>query len=100
MSNLESLKMLDQYALVILPVLVVAEQFGIPLPAVPALLGVGALAAHGRGSIPLILSTMAVVALSVDLAWYEFRRRYGARVLVGLCRLSLEPDFCVRRLAP
>jgi len=97
MSSLESLKMLDQYALVILPALVVAEQFGVPLPAVPALLGFGALAAHGHGSIPLMLTTMAVVALSVDLAWYEFGRRHGARVLVGLCRLSLEPDFCVRR---
>jgi hypothetical protein len=39
---------------VILPALVVAEQIGIPLPAVPALLGVGALAAHGRGSITLV----------------------------------------------
>ena len=44
-----------------------------------------------------MLSTMAVVALSVDLAWYELGRRHGARVLVGLCRLSVEPDLCVRR---
>ena len=97
MNAAETLQALDQYAFVILPALLVAEQFGIPLPAVPALLGFGALAAHGRGSIPLMLSTMAAVALIVDFAWYEFGRRRGAQVLKGLCRLSREPDYCVRR---
>jgi len=96
-SPADSLQALERYSLVIIPALVVAEQVGIPLPAVPALLGFGALAAHGRGSIPLMLGAMAVVALSVDMAWYEFGRRRGAPVLTGLCRLSLEPDFCVRR---
>jgi membrane protein DedA with SNARE-associated domain len=90
----ETLQMLDQYAFVILPALLVAEQFGIPLPAVPALLGFGALAAYGQGSIPLMLSTMAVVALIVDFAWYEFGRRRSAQVLRVIGRLSLEPDFC------
>jgi len=93
----ETLQVLDQYAFVILPALLVAEQFGIPLPAVPALLGFGALAAHGRGSIPLMLSTMAAVALIVDFAWYELGRRRGAQVLRILGRLSPEPDLGVRR---
>jgi membrane protein DedA with SNARE-associated domain len=97
MNAAETLQALDQYAFVILPALLVAEQLGIPLPAVPALLGFGALAAHGRGSIPLMLSTMAAVAMIVDFAWYEFGRRRGAQVLKGLCRLSREPDYCVRR---
>ncbi len=97
MSPADSLHVLERYSLVILPALVVAEQFGVPLPAVPALLGFGALAAHGRGSIPLMLGTLALVALSVDFGWYEVGRRRGARVLAGLCRLTLEPDSCVRR---
>src|SRR5256886_2590506 len=74
-----------------------SELFGIPLPAVPALLGFGALAAHGRGNIPLMLSTMAAVALIVDFAWYELGRHRGAQVLRVLARLSLEPDLCVQR---
>ena len=93
----ETLQVLDHYAFVILPALLVAEQFGIPLPAVPALLGFGALAARGRGNIPLMMSTMAAVALIVDFAWYELGRRRGAQILSVLGRLSLEPDLCMRR---
>jgi|SRR5499426_405238 len=97
MNAADSLQILERYSLVILPVLVVAEQFGIPLPAVPALLGVGALAATGRASILLVLTAIAAVALCVDFTWYEVGRRRGAPVLTKLCRLSLEPDSCVRR---
>ena len=93
----ESLKLLEQYSVVIIPALVVAEQLGIPLPAVPALLAVGALAAGGRVSIPLVLGAIALVALTVDLGWYELGRRCGIGVLARLCRLSLEPDSCLRR---
>ena len=56
MDSTVSLSILQQYSLLILPALVVAEQFGIPLPAVPALLGVGALAASGQVSIPIRFS--------------------------------------------
>jgi membrane protein DedA with SNARE-associated domain len=97
MNAANSLDALAQYGFVILPALVVAEQFGIPLPAVPALLGVGALAATGRVSVFLMLSAIAVVALCVDFAWYELGRRRGAPVLAKLCRGSLEPDSCVHR---
>ena len=84
MSPADNLQFLERYGVVILPVLVVAEQIGVPLPAVPALLAVGALAAHGRISIPMVLGTIAVVALIADFGWYELGRRRGAGVLVKL----------------
>jgi membrane protein DedA with SNARE-associated domain len=93
----DNLELLGRYSAVILPALVVAEQIGIPLPAVPALLLVGALAAQGRVSLGLVLGAISVVSLAVDLVWHELGRRRGARVLSGLCRLALEPDLCVRR---
>jgi membrane protein DedA with SNARE-associated domain len=93
----ESVAWLERYSAVILPVLVVAEQIGVPLPAVPALLVVGALAAQGRVNLALVIGPIAAVALPVDLVWHELGRRRGARVLSGLCRVSLEPDVCVRR---
>ena len=97
MNPTDGLELLARYGAIILPILVVAEQVGVPLPAVPALLGVGALAANGRGSIPLVLGAITAVALVVDLGWYEVGRRRGAPVLARLCRLSLEPDSCIRR---
>jgi len=93
----DSVQVLEKYSAVILPALVVAEQIGIPLPAVPAMLAVGALAAQGRVSLLLVIGAIALVALPVDLVWHALGRRRGARVLSGLCRLSLEPDVCVRR---
>jgi len=39
------------------------------------LLAVGALAASGRVSIPLVLGAIALVALTVDFGWYELGRR-------------------------
>ena len=92
-----ALQYLEHYGVVILPALAVAEQVGLPLPAMPALLAVGALAAHGRISIPLVLGAISAAALATDFAWYELGRRRGARVLARLCRLSLQPDSCLRR---
>jgi len=88
---------LEMYSVILLPILVVAEQVGIPLPAVPALLVVGALGAQGRVSVLLVIAAIAAVALPVDLVWHELGRRRGGQLLSGLCRLSLEPDVCVRR---
>ena len=88
---------LERYSVVIVPALAIFEQVGIPLPAVPALLATGALAASGRVSIALVIGAIVVVTLPVDLVWYELGRRRGSRVLSGLCRLTLEPDVCVRR---
>ena len=97
MSPADSLQFFEQYGVVLLPALTVAEQLGVPLPAVPALLAVGALAAQGRISIPLVLGAISVAALAIDFAWYELGRRRGARVLGRLCQFSLEPDSCLRR---
>lgn len=97
MSATDSLQFFENYGLIILPALAVAEQIGIPIPAVPALLAVGALAADGRISIPYVLATMCVAALAIDFAWYELGRRRGAWLLARLRLVSAEPDACVRR---
>jgi hypothetical protein len=41
MSPVENLEFFEHYGIFILPALTVAEQIGIPLPAVPALLAMG-----------------------------------------------------------
>jgi len=97
MTVADSQQFLEHYGVVVLPALAVAEQVGIPIPAVPALLAVGVLAAQSRISIPIVLGAICVAALTADFVWYELGRRRGATVLKQLCRLSVEPGSCLRR---
>lgn len=76
---------------------VLAEQIGLPIPAAPILLAAGALAGLRRFSFGEALALAAVAAVIADLAWYELGRRKGYSVLKLMCRISLEPDSCVRR---
>ena len=93
----DGLQVLAQYGYVVLFAFVLAEQIGLPIPAVPVLLGVGALAGAGRLSLALALGAVLAASLPPDLVWHELGRRRGGRVLGVLCRISLEPDSCVRR---
>ena len=76
---------------------VFVEELGIPLPSAPVIVAAGALAGTGRMSLGSILVIVLVAALLADSLWYLLGRRYGARLLHLLCRVSLEPDSCVRR---
>jgi membrane protein DedA with SNARE-associated domain len=57
----------------------------------------GALAGSGRLSFAVVLVAAGVASLISDTIWYWIGRRGGMRVLGWLCRISLEPDSCVRR---
>ena len=76
---------------------VFADQLGIPVPAVPALLAMGALAAVGKLNFGLALLAAVVASLIADTIWYALGRTRGSQVLRLLCKISLEPDSCVRR---
>lgn len=93
----DTVQVLLQYGYVVLFAFVLAEQIGLPIPAVPVLLGIGALAGAGRMSPALALGVALAASLPPDVVWYELGRRRGGRVLGLLCRISLEPDSCVRR---
>jgi membrane protein DedA with SNARE-associated domain len=76
---------------------VFAEQIGLPIPAMPVLLAAGAMAGTGRLSFVLVLVLAGIASLVSDVIWYWIGRLGGGRVLGFLCRISLEPDSCVRR---
>jgi len=92
-----TIEFLLTYGYSLLFVCVLAEQVGLPVPAVPVLLGVGALAGGGRMSVWVALGVALLASLPPDVVWYALGRRRGVWVLGMLCRLSLEPDYCVRR---
>jgi membrane protein DedA with SNARE-associated domain len=75
----------------------VIEQFVPPMAGEPLLLGAGALAGNGHLSLWLAAALALAGTVMSDLVWYEVGRRGGHRVLKQLCRLSIEPDTCVRR---
>lgn len=80
----------------VLAVWVFAEQFGLPVSSIPLLLAGGALAAAGNLKLAGVLVFPTAGSLLADTIWYELGRCKGSRVLNVLCRISLEPDSCVR----
>src|SRR5438552_650616 len=90
----EVLQFLIQHGYAILFGVVFLEQAGLPVASVPVLLGIGALSAEGRFS---IVAAWVLASLVADIVWYELGRRRGYGVLRVVCRISLEPDTCVKR---
>jgi membrane protein DedA with SNARE-associated domain/rhodanese-related sulfurtransferase len=73
------------------------EQIGLPLPALPWLLVAGALSATGKFN-PIVAGCIVVLACApADALWFYLGRYRGSQVMGFLCRISLEPDSCVRR---
>lgn len=93
----ELLRFLLQYGYVVVFAGAFAEQMGLPLPAVPILVGMGALSRSGEFSLIGVIAAAASASLIADLIWYELGRYHGRWVLRLICRISLEPDYCVRR---
>jgi membrane protein DedA with SNARE-associated domain len=93
-----ALAFLAQYGLLILVVVMFADQIGVPVPPEPFLLGAGALMVEGRMS-PVLGTTLALgAALAANAIWYFLGVAKGPRILKTLCRFSLEADSCVRRM--
>src|SRR5262245_56290221 len=76
---------------------VLLDQVGLPVPAMPALLGAGVLARSGRMGLVEAVAIAMIASIIGHAAWYEAGRRRGRSVLRWICRISLEPDACVRR---
>ena len=76
---------------------VLAEQAGVPIPAIPVLLAAGAVAGDGQANLSVLTGLSVVACLLGDMVWFELGRHRGRQALSLLCRISLEPDACVRR---
>jgi membrane protein DedA with SNARE-associated domain len=88
---------LIQHGYTVLFLWVLAETLGLPIPCVPLLITIGALAGIGQMSLVLGVGTGFFAAFLGDLFWYFMGRQLGGKVLSQICRISLEPDSCVRR---
>src|SRR5947209_12984210 len=93
----ETSQFLMRHGLPLVFAAVFVEQMGLPIPAVPLLLTVGALSALGKFSLLLGIIVTVMACLIADAFWFYLGRHRGNKVLAFLCRISLEPDSCVRR---
>jgi membrane protein DedA with SNARE-associated domain len=90
-------QLLAEHGLSLVFVNVLLAQLGLPLPAMPMLIVAGALVAEGSVQVAPLALTVVIASLMGDVPWYLAGRRYGYRVLRTLCRVSMEPDSCVKQ---
>src|SRR5579884_2762921 len=76
---------------------ITAEQLGAPVPAAPILIAAGVLSATGQLSLSTAVLIGIVGCLIGDSAWYVIGKLRGSEVLRILCKISLNPETCVRR---
>jgi membrane protein DedA with SNARE-associated domain/rhodanese-related sulfurtransferase len=91
------LTLIEQYGLWLVFANVLALQLGLPVPAYPTLIVVGATIARSDFGLLQVVGVAVSASLMADLVWFMAGRRFGRRVLRLMCRLSLSPDSCVRQ---
>jgi membrane protein DedA with SNARE-associated domain len=77
---------------------VLIEQAGLPVPALPAMIVGGALAAEGKLSPWGVLGAAVAAAVVADSLWFTLGRWRGRRVLKTVCKIAVSPDSCVQRM--
>ncbi len=93
----ETIEFVVRHGYVLVFFWVLAEQAALPIPAAPLLLVGGALARMGELRLSSVLIYAFAGSLIADNVWFHLGRRYSARALQLICKISLEPDSCVRR---
>ena len=91
------IELLVQYGYLVVFGAVLAEQIGLPFPSEPFLLAAGGLIGSGHLKFGIVLIGAAFASLIGDTLWYWIGRLRGPKVVGWLCKLSLEPNTCVKR---
>ncbi|WP_322012316.1 DedA family protein/thiosulfate sulfurtransferase GlpE [Paraburkholderia sp. J12] len=93
--------LIEQYGPALVFANVLAGSLGLPVPAMPALVLFGAMAAMHPGSIGQQVAPVLVLAVFAtligDSVWFLAGRLYGGNTLKTLCKLSLSRDTCVKK---
>ncbi len=95
----QSLINLAKHGYLLLFLWTAAEQLGAPLPAMPILIAAGVLSTTGQLHFAAALLIGMASCLVGDSAWYVIGKKRGPVALRFLCKMSIEPETCVRRSA-
>ena len=93
----ELLHLLTSHPYIVVLLSAILERIGLPLFLSPVLVGAGALAAADQMRFDLGFWVALLACIAGDALWYEMGRKRGDSVLGLLCRISFEPDTCVRK---
>jgi membrane protein DedA with SNARE-associated domain len=93
----ELIHLVERHGYALLFFWVLAEQGALPVPSAPLLVAVGTLIRTGSLHAPTAMACCLAGALAADIVWFYFGRTRGKRVLRFICRVSIEPDSCVRQ---
>lgn len=88
--------LLAEYGVAVVFAWAFAVQAGLPAPAVPMLLGAGALSGSGHMNLAVAILAAMIATLGADIFWYSLGRARGPRVFEILFRFSLDPDSLIR----
>ena len=75
---------------------VLAQQAGLPVPSVAFLMAAGALSAHGKMSLTIIVLLSVLGCLAGDGMWFWIGRKWGSKAMRLLCRFTADPRSCSR----
>jgi membrane protein DedA with SNARE-associated domain len=89
--------LLAEHGLTLVFANVLLTQLGLPVPSLPMLVVAGALVAEGTLHLLPLATVVIIASLLGDVPWYCAGKRYGYGVLRTLCRISMEPDSCVKQ---
>jgi membrane protein DedA with SNARE-associated domain len=90
-------RLIALYGLVLVFANVLVAQLGLPIPAAPLLIAVGALAADGKFSATASLAVAVIATVTADSMLYVAGRIYGLRLLKLLSRVSPSLIGCGQR---
>jgi len=96
-------ELIARYGTLVVFLNVLGSSLGLPLPAIPTLITVGAgiaLVTHVASAALLhfaaILGAAVMGGVLGDLVWFQGGKRYGKRTLHTVCKLSQSRETCVR----
>jgi membrane protein DedA with SNARE-associated domain len=93
----ETVQFIAQHGYLLIFFWLLAEQGALPIPSFPLLLISGALSQTGQLQLASVIACAFAACLIADNVWFQLGRNYGGRALQFICKMSIEPDSCVRR---
>ena len=91
------IQFVERHGYVLIFVWMLAEQAALPIPSFPLLLVSGSLVRTGGLHLSPVLASALSACVIADNVWFQLGRRYSGKAIQFICKISLEPDSCVRR---